>query len=173
MIPGTKDRQTVSPNGEPLTPLIDGVQVRYAFTHADERGSTTELYNPSWGVMFEPLVYAYEFTIRPGVAKGWIVHKLQTDRIFLLRGAVRIVLYDDRPESRTYQMINQLTLTEQNRGLVTYPAGLYHAVQNVGATEALLLNMPTRPYNHEDPDKYRVPLNNDYIPFKFEGVRGW
>jgi dTDP-4-dehydrorhamnose 3,5-epimerase len=30
------------------------------------------------------------------------------------------------------------------------------------------MNLPTRPYNHEDPDKYRLPLKNDYIPFSFD-----
>ena len=168
-----KDSQTVTPDGESIAQPIAGVLVHYARTQADERGSLTELYDPRWGMMAEPMVYLYEFTIRPGAAKGWIMHKLQTDRIFLLRGAVRIVLYDDRATSPTYRMLNQYTLTEQNRGLICYPAGVYHALENVGMTEALLINLPTRPYNHEDPDKYRLPLDNDVIPFKFKRVTGW
>jgi dTDP-4-dehydrorhamnose 3,5-epimerase len=173
MILPKKDIQTVTPAGESVSPIIDGVRVRYATTHPDERGSVTEVFNPLWGFTNEPLVYVYEFTIRPGCAKGWIMHKLQTDRVFLQRGALRVVLYDDRADSPTYQMLNQFTLTEQNRGLICYPPGVYHALQNVGTTDTICINMPTRAYNHENPDKYRLPLNNDTIPFRFEGITGW
>jgi hypothetical protein len=27
--------------------------------------------------------------------------------------------------------------------------------------------MPTRPYNHGDPDVYRLPVRNDVIPYSF------
>jgi dTDP-4-dehydrorhamnose 3,5-epimerase len=33
--------------------------------------------------------------------------------------------------------------------------------------------MPTRPYDHADPDKYRLPLDNDVIPFRFDEAPGW
>lgn len=173
MISAKKDAQTVTPAGERVAPIIEGVSVRYAVTQPDERGSITEVFDPRWAISPDALVYLYEFTIRPGIIKGWIKHFHQTDRVFLQQGAVRFVLYDDRPDSPTYQMINQFTLTEQNRGMLLYPSGVFHALENVGSTDALLLNMPTRPYNHQDPDKYRIPLVNDQIPFKFSNPKGW
>lgn len=173
MISATKDVQTVTAAGERIAPIIEGVSVRYAITQPDERGSITEVFDPRWAISTDPMVYLYEFTIRPSTIKGWIKHFDQTDRVFLQRGAVRFVLYDDRPDSPTYQMINQFTLTEQNRGMLLYPAGVFHALENVGSTDAVLLNMPTRPYNHQDPDKYRIPLVNDLIPFKFSNPKGW
>ncbi len=168
-----KDAQTVTPDGEPIAPMIEGVKLRYAITHPDERGSVTEVFDPRWGFTDAPLVYLYEFTIRPGIVKGWIKHALQTDRIFLQRGSVRVVLYDDRPDSLTYQMLNQFTLTEQNRGVICFPPEVYHALENVGMTDVVCINMPTHAYNHENPDKYRLPLENDLIPFKFGGRMGW
>lgn len=33
--------------------------------------------------------------------------------------------------------------------------------------------MPSRAYNHEDPDVFRLPVNNDYIPYRFEERIGW
>jgi dTDP-4-dehydrorhamnose 3,5-epimerase len=167
-----KDLQTVTPDGKNLSPLIDGIKIRYAITHPDARGSLTEVFNPAWGFHDQPMVYLYEFTIRPGTAKGWVVHYQQDDRIFLSRGAVKFVLYDDRPHSPTYKMINEIVVTEQNRALIAYPHGIFHAIANIGIGDALLFNLPTRPYNHADPDKYRLPLNNDVIPYHFEGVTG-
>jgi dTDP-4-dehydrorhamnose 3,5-epimerase len=167
-----KDLQTVSSDGRQLAPLIEGVRIRYVITHADARGSLTEVFNPAWGFHESPMVYLYEFTIRPGKAKGWVAHQQQDDRIFLSRGSVKFVLYDDRPPSPTYKMINELVFTEQNRALITYPCGIYHALENIGTVDALLYNLPTRPYNHADPDKYRLPLNNDIIPYRFDVTGG-
>jgi dTDP-4-dehydrorhamnose 3,5-epimerase len=53
------------------------------------------------------------------------------------------------------------------------PPGVYHAVQNVGEHDAIFVNMPSAPYNHADPDKYRLPIGNDYIPYQFNAKPGW
>jgi dTDP-4-dehydrorhamnose 3,5-epimerase len=168
-----KDVQSVTPEGERISSLIDGVIVRMAVMHPDERGEICEIYNPAWGLTDKPLVYIYQIVIRPGKVKGWQMHHLQDDRLFLSIGAVKVVLYDDRPDSPTYQMINEICLTERNRGLVLIPMGVYHALQNIGDKEAVLVNSPTEPYNHANPDKYRLSLDNDKIPYSFEPKLGW
>ena len=66
-----------------------------------------------------------------------------------------------------------ITFGEHHRGLLVIPAGVYHAAQNVGTVDAYLVNPPTRAYDHADPDKYRLPLKNDLIPFAFEDGLGW
>jgi len=167
-----KDPQTVTPDGTLLQPLIDGVRVRMATTQVDERGTLSELYNPAWGFEEAPLVYVYQVSLRPKKIKGWVVHRLQDDRLFISQGTLRVVLYDDRADSPTHRMVNELFLSEWNRGLLRIPRGVYHALQNVGDTDALFINMPTRAYNHADPDKYRLPLDNDLIPFKFKDGSG-
>jgi dTDP-4-dehydrorhamnose 3,5-epimerase len=57
--------------------------------------------------------------------------------------------------------------------LVIIPHGVFHAVQNVGNSDALFFNLPTRPYNHAAPDKYRLPLDPDQIPYRFDSSLGW
>lgn len=166
--PANRDVQTVTAEGQSIKPVINGVKIRYAITQVDERGTLTELYDPAWEFHPDPLVFVYQFTIRPGIVKGWIVHKEQEDRLMLLAGSVKIVLYDSREDSSTYRMINEVFLSEHNRGLILFPRGVYHAIQNIGQTDVMMVNMPTRPYNHEDPDKYRLPLDTDLIPYKFK-----
>ena len=95
-----KDPSTVDVAGTLKQELIEGVVVRSAVVHADARGTLCEIYNPAWGVHPAPLVYVYQFTIRPGMVKGWHKHHLHDDRIFLSQGTIKVVLYDDRPESR-------------------------------------------------------------------------
>ena len=170
----TRDRQTVTPDGKRIQELIEGVQIRPAITHPDERGELTEIHNPAWGFDAAPLAYVYQFTIRPDIAKGWVMHAIQHDRMFVSLGAVKMVLYDARPTSPTYEMVNEIFVTERNRALVTWPHHVYHALHNIGRTDAVLINMPTRPYDHAEPDKYRLPLNNEIIPYQFDpAVNGW
>jgi dTDP-4-dehydrorhamnose 3,5-epimerase len=163
-----RDPQTVTPSGERVAPLIDGVKIRYAVTQVDERGTICEILSTSWGFHDAPIPYVYEMTVNPGKVKGWVVHYEQEDRLFLRHGKVKIVLYDDRPESKTYKMVNVICLSDQNRAVIVFPPHVYHAIQNIGEKEAMLINMPTRPYNHANPDKYRLPLNTDKIPYRFD-----
>jgi dTDP-4-dehydrorhamnose 3,5-epimerase len=167
-----KDPPTVTAEGERLGTRIDGVEIRRAVTHTDERGTLCEILNPSWNIHPLPLVYVYQFTIRPGKVKGWHVHRLHDDRIFISRGEVKVVLYDSRMDSPTHGLVNEIFRTSLDRDLMVIPAGVYHAHQNCGTEDALFISMPTRPYNHADPDVYRLPVNNDVIPYRFENTFG-
>jgi dTDP-4-dehydrorhamnose 3,5-epimerase len=162
-----KDQQLVTPEGKSVKQRIADLFIHQQPLHEDERGELTEVYNPAWGLHPEPLVYVYQVTIRPGKIKGWVVHEKQDDRIFISQGVMRWALYDNRPHSPTYQLLNVFTFSERNRALFNIPKGVYHAVQNVGQHDAVFINMPTRAYDHRDPDKFRLPVKNDLIPFDF------
>ena len=168
-----KERQTVTRAGEPVDRLIEGVVLRPARPIPDKRGEVTEILDPRWGDVGGPLVYAYQISLRPNAVKGWVQHLKQDDRLFLVRGAVRWALFDHRAGSPTAGQLNLLTVTERNPSLLVIPRGVFHAVENLGPHEAVLVNLPTAPYDHEDPDKYRLPLVNDVIPFAFDDGRGW
>jgi dTDP-4-dehydrorhamnose 3,5-epimerase len=172
-LPAQQDKSTVDADGTPKQQLINGVVIRHATTQTDERGTLCEILNPAWDFHPAPIVYVYQFTIRPSKVKGWHVHHLHDDRIFISLGTIKVVLYDDRPDSPTYQMINEVYRTELDRTIMLIPKYVFHAHQNVGTTDALLVSMPTRAYNHENPDVFRLPVNNDHIPYRFEKRIGW
>lgn len=169
---GIKDGQTVTADSQPVGKVIHGVSVRMATVHPDERGELCEIFNPAWGFEAnDPLVYAYMSSVRPGRVKGWIYHEKQWDRVFSAQGFTKWVLYDPREESPTRGMVQVLHLTERNRALFCIPPLVVHAVQNIGTTDAMFVNLPTRAYRHDDPDKFRVPP--DQVPYSFESVLGW
>jgi len=162
-----KFEQTVTSEGERVDALIAGVVTRQAVTHPDERGTLTEVFNPAWDLSDEPLVYVYQVTIRPGQVKGFVLHRTHSDRLFFSLGTAKVVLYDDREGSPTRGMLNELHFSEHNRAHLVIPPGVWHAVKNVGSTDALFVNCPTKPYNHEDPDKWSLPKDSDLIPYSF------
>src|SRR5207302_558879 len=75
---------------------IGGVALIRLVRHGADRGSLTEVVDVAHPCWDEDVVYAYCVTIRPGRIKGWGMHKLQSDRYFLVAGSVRVVLYDGR-----------------------------------------------------------------------------
>ena len=162
----TKDAATVTADGARIGDRIAGVEIRRPPTHADERGTLCEIYDTRWGFTEDPLVYVYHVTVRPGQVKGWVVHLKQNDRLFAYQGTLKIVLYDARTESPSFGALEVLHLGSHDRALLGIPAGVYHAVQNVGADEAAFVNLPSAPYDHDDPDKHRLPLDNDVIPYR-------
>jgi dTDP-4-dehydrorhamnose 3,5-epimerase len=168
-----QDSPTVTESGERVERLIEGVVLRRLTPHEDKRGELVELYRHAWGVHTAPLVYSYMVTLRPGAIRGWAMHKLQDDRIAIVSGFFRWALYDNRPDSLTYQKLNVLALSERNRALFTIPANVIHASQNIGTTEAVFVNYPTRPYDHANPDKYRIAHDSGVIPFRFDDAPGW
>lgn len=167
-----KDRQTVTAGGESLEKVPDGVTFHDVATHVDGRGAVCELFDLRWGWRNEPLVFAYSFTVRPGMLKGWGMHKEHEDRYFIFFGEVEVLLYDDRPESPTYGLLSKVVLSEYRCRLMNIPPGIWHLDHNIGSKDAVLVNFPTKPYEHENPDKYRLPPNNDKIPYRFDDPQG-
>jgi dTDP-4-dehydrorhamnose 3,5-epimerase len=169
-----RDRETVTQAGERLEPLPEGMLLRDLVTHPDERGTVCELFDPRWGVQADPMVFAYMFTIRPGLAKGWGVHREHHDRYAFLSGELELALYDEREDSGTAGLTSTLVLSELHRRLVTIPPGVWHAERNIGKTDVMVVNFPTIPYDHSNPDKYRLPLDTDQLPVaKTRGWQGW
>jgi dTDP-4-dehydrorhamnose 3,5-epimerase len=165
---GSKDRQSVTGDGKPVAEIIDGVLTRPTVTLSDERGELAVILSEGWPELLGASIpHVYLTTIQPGIVKGWVCHKNQSDRSVVLFGRLRWVLYDGRPGSRTLGVLQTLTFTERNRHLVVVPAGVWHAVENVGSGEAAFVNLPTLAYQHEDPDKFRLPLDTSEIPFRF------
>jgi dTDP-4-dehydrorhamnose 3,5-epimerase len=167
-----RDRQMAMPSGKPAARLTEGVVIRDLTTIADERGSLVELYDPRWNYHPDPLVFSYSFTIRPGYVKGWNLHKEHEDRYAILQGEMALVLFDLRPDSTTYGEVCKIILSERHRRLVNVPKLVWHADHNIGDKDVVVINYPTLPYDHANPDKYRLPIDTDLIPYSFEGARG-
>ncbi len=159
----TQDSQSVDPEGKALLELIDGVIVSTPRVHEDHRGVLVEMYREDdfWQ---EPFAYAYQTSIRPGVAKGWFLHREKSDRYHLAVGELMLFLYDDREGSSTRGFVNKFLLSERSRRDVFIPCGVWHLSLNVGLTDAVLINLPTTRYNPESPDRYHLPFDSELIP---------
>jgi dTDP-4-dehydrorhamnose 3,5-epimerase len=163
---GLRDAPTVEAGGR-RRPQLEGVLADRAVVQADHRGTLTEVVNFDHPFWEEPVVHAYTFTVAPGRIKGWGMHKLQTDRYVALTGRMRVVLYDGRPDSPTFHDFAVFSFADEAPGFLRIPPGVWHADQNVGDTPCRVINFPTRAFDRDAPDKYRIDPDSGEIPFDF------
>ena len=144
--------------------LIDGVAIRQAKVIPDERGRLGEIMraDDSW---FKKFGQVYFTTTYPGVIKAWHSHKKQTDHFYVIRGTVKIALYDQRQDSPTLGTVNELYLGEHCPGLLRIPPGVLHGWMCVGQTEAYIVNVVSELYNYEEPDEFRTDPADNNIPY--------
>ncbi|MCZ4551806.1 polysaccharide biosynthesis C-terminal domain-containing protein [Gordonia rubripertincta] len=168
-----RDEVSTSNDGAALVALPHGVTLHDCKVLSDDRGTLCEMFNPEWNWSEKPLTYSYYFTIRPGMIKGWGVHFKHEDRYFILAGDVELVLWDDRPDSPTKDEVFEIYLSDQDRRTVNIPEGVYHASRNIGTNDAVIVNFPTQLYDRSNPEKYRLPLDSDRVPYSFRSRPGW
>ena len=151
--------------------LIEGVAVRRAKVLPDERGRLGEIMRADdpW---FEKFGQVYFTTTYPGVVKAWHYHKKQTDHFYVIKGTVKLALCDQREDSPTYGIVNELYLSEHCPGLVRIPPGVQHGWMCVGKTEAYIVNVVSEMYNYSDPDEFRTDPHDNDIPYDWNRKDG-
>lgn len=152
------------PKGVRAARLIDGVRIKELRALPDERGFLMEILR-SDDEIFERFGQVYMTVAYPGVVKGWHYHKVQTDFFTVVKGMMKIVLYDARPDSPTGGEVNEFFMGELNPLLITIPPGVLHGMKAIGTEPGYVVNCPTEPYNHQEPDEYRVDPHDNDIPY--------
>jgi dTDP-4-dehydrorhamnose 3,5-epimerase len=142
---------------------IEDVRLQRLVTRSDDRGDLTVLLSELREAIVSP-PHVYLVTTAPHSVRAWVYHKRQSDRLAYTNGDIRIVLYDLRPQSRTYGQLNVINAGAANMLLLTIPPFVVHGVQNLGAEAAFFVNMPTRAYDPAHPDKSRLPRDYPGIP---------
>jgi dTDP-4-dehydrorhamnose 3,5-epimerase len=121
---------------------------------------------------FEKFGQVYMTTAYPGVVKGWHYHKKQSDNMAVVKGIMKIVLYDSRKESATFGEINEIMAGIHNPVLVHSPPFVYHGFKCISEDEAIVVNASTEVYNYREPDEFRLPAQTSDIPYSWERKDG-
>lgn len=151
--------------------MIDGVVTRKLKVIPDERGRLMEILR-SDDELFSRFGQVYMTTAYPGVVKGWHYHKVQTDHIAVVKGMLKLVLYDNRDNSPTKGEINEFFLGEHNPVLVKIPPLVLHGFKCISEEEAVCINVPSEVYNYDQPDEFRVDPHKNDIPYAWERKDG-
>jgi dTDP-4-dehydrorhamnose 3,5-epimerase len=165
-----KDGQLISSDWQKLQASIEGVTVREVRHVPRDHGVLTEIFRPEWDPTGLPVVQIYQSRLFPGALGAWSCHMRTTDRLFVSQGYLKIVLFDGRDDSRSKGTIVELHAGDVRPCLVVVPPGIWHGLQNLGTSDALVLNCPTEAYSYEDPDHYRLDNDSAEIPYTWSCI---
>jgi dTDP-4-dehydrorhamnose 3,5-epimerase len=145
--------------------MIQGVLVQILKQIPDERGKIMHMLRVD-DPHFEKFGEIYFSVVYPGVIKGWHLHKEMTLNYAVVHGTIKLVLYDDRPESPTRGEIMELFVGEGNYVLVKIPPQVWNGFKGVGITPAIVANCSTIP--HTPDEIVRMDPIENPIPYKWE-----
>ncbi|MHA1280208.1 MAG: dTDP-4-dehydrorhamnose 3,5-epimerase family protein [Candidatus Helarchaeota archaeon] len=145
--------------------MIKDVKTKKLKVIPDERGTLMEILRSDDNDLLDKFGQVYMTTAYPGVVKGWHYHKLQDDNIVVIKGMIKLVLYDRREGSPTYGEINEFFIGDKKPMLVHIPVGVVHGFKGIGLHETIIINTVTEPYNDETPDEYRIAPHGSEINY--------
>jgi dTDP-4-dehydrorhamnose 3,5-epimerase len=122
---------------------IEEVIITPLTNHSDSRGWLSEVWRADDEIFITAASHpqmAYVSLTHPGVVRGPHEHREQSDLFVFFDGIFFVYLWDKTGEK------TQLIVGERNPVSILVPPGVVHAYENVGLTDALVLNFPNRLY---------------------------
>ena len=142
--------------------MIEGVLVVPLKQISDERGRVMHMLRRD-DPHFQEFGEIYFSVVYPSVIKGWHLHKEMTLNYAVVFGMIKLVLYDDRPNSRTHGEVQELFLGEANYALVRIPPYVWNGFKGIGVTQAIVANCAT--HSHDPGEIVRRDPFDPAIPY--------
>src|SRR5271165_2478360 len=146
-----------------MSNTIDGVRIVPLRKIPDERGTIMHMLRCD-APHFEKFGEIYFSTVYPGAIKAWHLHSEMTLNYAVVAGAIKMVLYDDRPDSASRGNLMELFPGRHNYVLIQVPPGVWNDFKGVGTEEAIVANCATIPHRTNEisrmsPFDPRIPYN--------------
>lgn len=111
-------------------------------------------------VKFGEIYFSYVY---PKKIKAWHLHKIMTLNYVSVFGKIKLVLYDDRPESSTKGKIQEIILSNENHLLVSIPPLIWNGFTSADNNLAVLANCSDIP--HDKSEIIRLNFNDKKFPY--------
>ncbi len=146
--------------------MIQGVSAVRLRQIPDERGTVMHMLKAS-DPHFAGFGEIYFTTVYPGVVKGWHLHHRMILNYACVVGAIKLVLFDDRPDSPTRSEVATFVIgPEVGYSLIQIPTGIWNGFQGLGSQPSMVANCASQPHTREfserlDPFDPRIPYRWD------------
>ena len=129
--------------------MIDGVEIFPLKRIQDERGMVMHMLKAS-DPHFEKFGEIYFSVVYPGAIKAWHLHSRMTINYAVVDGSIKLVVFDQRPGSRTRGQLHEIYLGQVNYQLVRVPPGVVNGFTAVGGQRAIVANCADIPHDPEE-----------------------
>ena len=144
--------------------MIEGVKIIPKKQIIDERGKIMHMMrndDPNF-TKFGEIYFSYS---HPNTVKAWHLHKRMTVNYVCVIGKIKLVLFDDRPESSTKGELQEIFLTTENYRLVTELARVWNGFKSVENKFSIIANCSDIP--HEAEEMSRKPFDDPYFNYNW------
>ena len=129
----------------------------------DERGKVMHMIRAD-SPLFDEFGEVYFSMVNPGKIKAWKKHKQMTQRYAVPVGKIQLVIYDDRSDSASSGVLEQIFIGEDEYRLVQIPPGVWYGFKGISNIPALVANCTNLPHHPEeaqncDPDASDIPFS--------------
>ncbi len=129
--------------------MIHDVKITPLKIISDNRGKVMHMLRTDSQV-FEKFGEMYFSTIYHQSIKGWHLHKESVLNYVCIKGKVKLVLFDNRKESSTKGVYQELILSPEDYFLVTIPPNIWNGFKGLDKNESIIANCLTLPHNEKE-----------------------
>ncbi len=98
--------------------------------------------------------------------KAWHLHKKMTLNYSVIHGEIKLVLFDDRTESSTKGMVQEIKLSPENHCVVTVPPLIWNGFISLYNSTSIVANCSDIP--HDTNEIIRKDYNDKTIPYRWK-----
>ena len=145
--------------------MIDGVKIIPKKQIIDERGKIMHMIRNDDDnfTKFGEVYFSYS---HPNTVKAWHLHKRMTVNYVCVVGKIKLVLFDDRINSKTKGVLQEIFLTTENYSLVSVPPGIWNGFKSVENKFSIIANCSDIPH---DPDEMqRKSFDDPYFNYSWD-----
>ena len=148
-----------------LNTTIEGVVLTPLKQIKDERGAVFHVMKSN-EKQFDKFGEAYFSKINYNVIKGWKFHKEMKQNFCVPFGKLKLVLFDNRENSKTKGLINEIILDDsKNYKRVTIPKNIWYSFKCLSDPYCLLLNISN--IEHDPLESTTIEINTNKIPYSW------
>lgn len=144
--------------------MIQDVKIVKKQVINDERGKIVHmLRNDDKNFLkFGEIYFSYVY---PNMIKAWHIHKKMTLNYVAAFGKIKLVLYDDRKNSKTFGKIQEIFLSNENHLLVSIPPNIWNGFTSADENLAVLANCSDIP--HDKTEISRLSFDDPKFPYNW------
>jgi len=143
---------------------IEGIKITPLKIISDNRGSVMHMLRSDSDV-FQKFGEIYFSTIFKDSIKAWHLHKEATLNYACIFGKVKLVLFDDRTESTTNGLCQELYLSLDSYSLITIPPNIWNGFKGLNDIHSIIANCLTLPHNEKE--MVRLDLNDPKFKYNW------
>jgi dTDP-4-dehydrorhamnose 3,5-epimerase len=144
--------------------MIDDIIITPLKIIPDNRGKVMHMLRNDTKI-FQSFGEIYFSTIFFNSIKAWHLHKESTLNYVCISGKVKLVLYDDRNDSKTKGKYHELILSPEKYFLVTIPKNIWNGFKGIQEGESIIANCLTLPHNENE--MVRREFNDKYFNYSW------